>query len=218
MVRKGDFDDAEYLAEFEALKVRIRKRFAASLTAGRRLRRIVKAGADECKLITLLAFVSQSTDNTIVARLIRKQKKSLEGLAAQMEAVARHADRVLASRLSYAGFWLALLGDNDDYQGTAGQHNNPLPKQMRAFAEHLRTEIRHFGWLPRRVQAHRKMYLSSLLLYICETTGESFDQEIAFLLTDAFEANGKSRAFSAEQIKKYRQRHIPRLRACTYFS
>jgi hypothetical protein len=58
-----------------------------------------------------------------------------------------------------------------------------------------------------------RKYLSRLILYVREATGRTFDQQIATLLMDAFEANGQNRKFSPDQIKKHRQRYVPSSRA-----
>jgi hypothetical protein len=48
--------------------------------------------------------------------------------------------------------------------------------------------------------------LTALLNHVSQTTGKSFDSEIARLLQDAYEAEGLKKTFSADQLKKHRQR------------
>ena len=48
-----------------------------------------------------------------------------------------------------------------------------------------------------------------LLLYVHSTTKKNFDLQIAWLLSNAHRVAGKNKSFTAEQIKKFRQRHLP---------
>lgn len=50
----------------------------------------------------------------------------------------------------------------------------------------------------------------NLIAYIEMCTGRHFDTEIAYLLGAAYKAAGTDKCFTADQIKKFRQRHVAR--------
>jgi hypothetical protein len=57
------------------------------------------------------------------------------------------------------------------------------------------------------------MMIDCLLLKAWLLTGKYHDKEIAFLLTNAFEAVGRKREFTDDQIKKHRHRYVvPRIK------
>jgi hypothetical protein len=80
-------------------------------------------------------------------------------------------------------------------------------KNCRAKAEHLGKILRQFP--PRQ----RRQMLDAIMLTVWDNTRRHYDRELAYLLTKAFEASGKTKQFSDDQIKKHRQQYVmPRIR------
>jgi hypothetical protein len=81
---------------------------------------------------------------------------------------------------------------------------------MRAFAERTRKRAQAMGSISRWLSiSGRTNGVRHLLKYVYVTTHKNFDFQIAFLLSDAHEVAGKKRVFTADQIKKLRQRYLP---------
>lgn len=93
----------EWNGKFESLKRAIRGRVSP-----RDINPLLKAGADEDRILTLLAFTVDDS-NRFPPELMRK-RKSLASLADQLVAVANHATRVVNDPECDGRFWLALEG------------------------------------------------------------------------------------------------------------
>ena len=86
---------------------------------------------------------------------------------------------------------------------------------MRLYAKNRRDMAKAFGNLLREhPPRQRRAMIDCLLLEVWMRTRRYHDEEIAFLLTNAFEAVGSNRTFTKLQIEKHRQRHVvPRIEA-----
>lgn len=86
-------------------------------------------------------------------------------------------------------------------------------ERMRALAQLIKDRGGALGQLSRQLKKdHRIQGMRNLLAYIWVSTegnNGNFDTEIAYLLASAFKAAGKERRFTADQVKKFRQRHLP---------
>ena len=89
-------------------------------------------------------------------------------------------------------------------------------ERMRALAKLVQNRGDALGQLSRQLKRDLRIRgMQNLLPYIwlC-TKGQdaNFDAEIAYSLTAAFKAVAKDKSFTADQIKKFRQRHLPNLK------
>ena len=202
---------AEWNREFEKLKGAISRRLSP-----RDVLPLLKAGATNDKLLEWLAFVVYDSNHSILPRLMAK-RRSLRRVAAQLGSVIEHAARLANDPECDGRFWLAMeSGLSWDLVPKAGLIETPVLERMRALAELFKARGDAMGQLSRRLRrGHRVRGMRDLLAYIWLSTkgrGGNFDVEIAYLLIAAFKAVGKNKTFTADQIKKFRQRHLPNLR------
>jgi hypothetical protein len=87
---------------------------------------------------------------------------------------------------------------------------------MRAYEKYVRDIAKLFSEILRKqAQLIRMGEIGGLVAYIQHVTGRNYDDELARLITNAHEVVGSKKQFSAEQLKKLRQRHIPKPQAET---
>jgi hypothetical protein len=157
---------------------------------------------------------------------MRGKKRELESIANQLETVANHAQRIALDPTTYGSLWLAILGIGEWDRVKPAHTKAPfwIFDFMRLYVKNCRERATAFGELIRDFQpVQRRSMIDCLLLKAWIMTGKYHDKEIAFLLTNAFEAVGSNRVFTEDQIKKHRQRYVvPRikefLRSRTTFS
>jgi hypothetical protein len=114
--------------DFEDLRRAIGRRVSP-----RDIQPLLKAGAKEDKLLTLLAFVVCGPDGLSSEFMARR--KSLAKLAAQLISVTEHATFIVNDPLCDGRFWWALeAGLSWDLVPKAGVIEASTLKQMRAFA------------------------------------------------------------------------------------
>jgi hypothetical protein len=89
--------------DFETLKRKIQNRLSP-----RDLQPLLKAGAEEDRILSLLAFIVYDSDG-LSPKLLRR-RRSLAMLADELEAVAARAALVVKDPLCDGRFWLALHG------------------------------------------------------------------------------------------------------------
>ena len=194
----------EWNREFDELKRRIgRKADKTHLTALRR------AGANEELLLELLTMSVHDTGGA--SRLMRRSRENLASLVDQLVTVTNFAERVANDPKCDGRFWLALLCELPWNQvPKPGRLEAATLKRMRDFAEMFRGRAAAMGAMSRTVtRINGTMGRRRLLMSVHSITNKNFDREIAWLLSDAYEAAGRHERFSAEQIKKFRQRHLP---------
>jgi hypothetical protein len=86
-------------------------------------------------------------------------------------------------------------------------------EQMRALARLIKERGDLLGKLSRDLKKiMRKRGMRDLLAYVGMCTGEHFNAEIAYLLGAAYRANGLDKVFTADLVKKFRQRHVAKPR------
>jgi hypothetical protein len=131
---------------------------------------------------------------------VRRKKKELESLARQLETVANHAQRVSLDPSSYGTLWLAIMG-------WGKWENVKSPKElaptyifglMRLYAKNCREKAKAFGNLLRQSSCQQREMTDLLLIEVWLRTQKHYDREMAFLLTNAFEAVGRKREFSED--------------------
>jgi hypothetical protein len=201
--------------DFEELKSAIGKRVSP-----RDIRPLVKAGVKEDRLLTYLALVVVGPDGLSSAFMARRQL--LAKLAAQLMNVTEQAILIVNDPLCDGRWWWALeAGLHWDLVPKAGVIEVAALKQMRALARLIKERGDAFGKHSRPLKKIvRNRGLGDLIAYVRICTKENFDAEIACLLEASYRAADpkkyklvcslakRERYFTADQIKKFRQRHF----------
>jgi hypothetical protein len=201
--------------DFEDLRRAIRRRVSP-----RDIRPLLKAGADEDKLVTLLAFVVCGASGLSPEFMARR--KSLAKLAEQLMRLTQHAAQILNDPLCDGRAWLALeAGLSWDLVPKAGVIESSTLEQMRALARLVKDRGDAFGRDSRSLKKTvRTKAMRDLIVYVHISTNEHFDAEIAYLLEAAHRAVApkmhkrlsktpkQETYFTADQIKKFRQRQF----------
>ncbi len=179
------------------------------------LSKLTQEAANREHILSLLACAVE--DKGIWRKAVRVKKRDLESIANQLETVANHAQRISLDPLCYGSPWLAVLGLGKWEMVKPPQKHAPiwLFEFMRRYAKNCRERAKAFGTLLREHPPRQKRaMIDCLLLKAWSLTGKYHDREVAFLLTNAFEAVGSKRGFTEDQIKKHRQRYVvPRIEA-----
>jgi hypothetical protein len=205
----------EWCRDFEKLKRAIERHVSP-----RDIRPLLKAGVANDQILEWLAWVVYDS-NQALSELMAK-RRSLRSLAAQLITVVEHATRLVNDPQCDGRFWLALeSGLSWDLVPKAGVIEAPVLERMRALAHLIKDRGDALGQLSRQLKKdHRIQGMRDLLAYISVSTkgnNRNFDTEIAYLLASAFKAAGKDRRFTADQVKKFRQRHLPNLGSLNSF-
>jgi hypothetical protein len=194
----------------------IQHRILALPGSQRYLKTLVGAGASEAQVLRLLCF-AVSKEKGFWRQPMRRKKRELESIADQLETVANHAQRVSLDPLSNGTLWLAMLciGKWDDVKPASERSPAWLFGFMRLYAKNCRDKARAFGDLLRKYPPRQnRQMIDCLILEVWLRTRKYHDKEIAFLLTNAYEAVGRKREVTEDQIKKHRQRYVmPRIEA-----
>lgn len=192
----------------------VQRKILALPGSRRDLDTLVKAGANEKEVLELLSFTV--TDRGFWRKAMRRKKKELVSIANQLETVANYAQRVSLDPSSYGTLWLAVLGLDKWENAKPAKELTPMYifGLMRLYAKDCRDKAKAFGDLLRtQPRREKREMIDCLLLHVWHTTRKYHDQELAHLLTDAFEAVGKKKQFTVDQIKKHRQRYVvPRIK------
>ena len=180
----------------------------------RDIRPLLEAGAEERRLLSLLAFVVYDGDERLSLMAVRR--KQMSSLSAQLLTVWRHATRLVNDPFCDGRIWMALEGLLSwDEVPIPGRLESGALERIRALAVLLDQRAKALGNLSRRLKMHiRTRGVRDLLAYVWISTRAShknFDCEVCYLLSAAFKATGKERYFTPDQLKKFRQRHLPNL-------
>jgi hypothetical protein len=165
--------------------------------------------------LSLLASAVDDVD--FWRKSVRAKKRELESIANQLETVAKHAQRISLDPFCYGTLWLAMLGIAKWEMVKPSKELAPIWifELMRLYAKNCRERAKAFGNLLREHPPRQKRaMIDCLLLEVWRLTGKYHDKEIAFLLTNAYEAAGHKRVFTEDQVKKQRQKYVvPRIEA-----
>lgn len=185
---------------------------------GRRdLDALARVGADRKSMVTLLALAAIE-DRESLSRLMRQRQTALRSISRRMNRLAKEAKDRINDPMSIVQFWAFMNG------GSA--LGMPFPKAMsedpgaefmvagmRAMAKILGEQATKFG---QYLRAWGKTDIGVALLlarYRMFNPKMSQLEELARLLTDAFEAAGKQKCFSADGLRKTYKRRGRRLLA-----
>jgi hypothetical protein len=174
-------------------------------------------------------LVSSVHSRKVWQKPVLRLKHQLESVADQIETVVNHAERVDNEYRSHAALMVLMLhlfsgqfGKKDPTwediweraKSAKGASTKVLFGFVRLYAKNCRAKAAHLGKLLRELPPReRRRMLDALMFAVWHGTKRHYDREVAYLLTKAFQATGKTAEFSEDQIKKHRQRHVlPRIR------
>ncbi|SRR6266481_9461743 len=209
-----DDDDADYWEWQQDIESRKQKILKAPAVSSK-LRELADAGADTEKLLFGLAIVA-SQDSKAIRKHLKGRRHALKRMAEGLESASPELERAFSDPLNFSSAWKAILFSFavTEFPDTEKLRQLPigLIARMRKFASALRGEERILGKL---IQLHPRMtdnyYLAGIVSYIKESTGGFHDELFADLLQAANDVFGSKKQFSAESLKKFRQRHAPSL-------
>src|SRR5438477_2919853 len=146
----------EALDRAERKHQELQRKVLAIPGTGRVLQRLTKAGANQKKIVSLLA--SAVRDRGFWIARVRRKKKELESLARQLETLANHAQRVSLDPFSYGTLWLAMLGLQDWKNVKPAEELSPkyIFYFMRLHAKNCRERAKAFGNLLRGYPARQR--------------------------------------------------------------
>ena len=189
----------------------IEKRIAKEVDKHHDLRVLTTAGVDRNVLLRFLALVVDSDGDKSWAHLMRERQQKLKSMAGRMETLASDAEDRASDPLSRVQAWTFLAA----HGGAIGM-KWPQPWKdvegvsfliggMRALAKTWRDEATKFGrfldfYGDSRTNLGVPMLLSRVCICLHRTSPDHWNA-LATLLTDAFEAAGKGKSFSADGLR-----------------
>jgi hypothetical protein len=207
-----DQDYGEWLLAVKKLEKKIEKKGTSDLD------RLSKAGIDRRALLRLLALAAYGSQDSL--KWMRNRRDSLKSLAGRLRTLARDTKKVVDDPFSKIQWWSYLSGgraigmpEPTTWKDVVGV---PLiPSGMEVLAKMLDKEAAQFGRFLRRVGRTDKGVVLLLtkcwMFQVLRARKPQFRlahlDELARLLTDAFEAAGKSKTFSADGLRQIFKRH-----------
>jgi hypothetical protein len=184
--------------------------------AGRHDLRVMKnAGVDQKVLLTLLALAAQG-DRKWMLKLMRQRQAALKSLSKRLDNLARETKQRVDDPLSDVRFWAYMNGGSVlGMQFPKTLADDPGAElavgAMRTLAKITKEQAIKFGLY---LKAWGKTDMGvALLLARYRTLCPKMNHldALARLLTDAFEAAGKNKCFSADGLRKTYKRRATRL-------
>lgn len=172
---------------------------------------LAAAGVDRKVLLKLLAL-APSRDRTWI-EIMRQRQAALKSLSRRMETLAREAKERTNDPPSMVQFWACTFGG----WGSLGMKQpGPMTDDpgiamviagMAVLARRMKEQANRFG---RYLKTYGRADVGVVLLlvrYRMFRPKMDYLNELARLLTDAFEAAGMGKSFSAEGLRKTYKRH-----------
>lgn len=186
-------------------------------TGRRDLDILARAGADRRSMVTLLALAA-TEDRKWLLRLMRQRQSALQSMSKRMDRLAREAKERIDDPMSVVQFWAFMNGGNAlgmSFPKTMADDPGAefIVSGMRTMAKILREQATKFG---QYLRAWGKTDIGVALLlvrYRMFNPQLNHLEELARLLTDAFDAAGKKKCFSADGLRKTYMRRGRRLLA-----
>jgi hypothetical protein len=212
-----DFDD-EMDRDYREWKERVERIEGNVSRVGRRdLDVLARVGADRQSMVTLLALAAIE-DRKWLLKLMRQRQSALKSMSRRMDLLAKEAKERINDPMSTVQFWVFMNGGNAlGMQFPQTMANDPgaefVVAGMRAMAKILGEQAKRFGLY---LRAWGKTDIGVALLmarYRMFNPKMSHLEELARLLTDAFESVGKQKCFSADGLRKAYARRGKRLLA-----
>ena len=212
LLKRGELNRPT-INEYEALVVRVKGKLLATGSISRQdLNPIVDAGANRASLLDLIAAAVIICPGKSVSDQMRSRSQELKSLSMQLRTVADHGERLAADGPTYLVFYSPFA--NQDF----ARYKNKKTKlrasagpfqAMRDCADWAHKQAIYFGrCLRRNSQKEANLGLLWLLSCVHSQTGSLFENQLARLLTDAAEAAGAPRSFTADQLRKMFKRHV----------
>jgi hypothetical protein len=193
---------------------RIKRKLIAGSNAKRDLDRIVAAGANRAILVDLIAKAVIERPEDPVAERMRSKQTELKSIDLKLRTLAPQVERLAKDSSTYLEHWspFANKGHERHKEEETKRRASLAPFQaMLDYAEWAKNQATSFGQcLRRNSQKESKLGVLWLLLWVHSQTGNLFENELARLLTDAAEAAGLAKDFSASQLRKMFDRNIAR--------
>jgi hypothetical protein len=204
-----DADYREWKERVERIEENIRR-------AGRRdLEVLARVGANRKSMVTLLALAA-TEDRKWLLKLMRQRQSALKSISRRIDLLAKEAKERINDPMSVVQFWVFMNGGNAlGMQFPKTMADDPgaefVVAGMRAMAKILGEQAKRFG-LYLRAWGKTDIGVALLLArYHMFNPKMSHLEELARLLTDAFEADGKQKCFSADGLRKTYARRGKRL-------
>jgi len=149
---------------------------------------------------------------------LKKSQDGYKDAAKKLRPAVKAIEKIVHDPGCRIELWLLLLNPgvtvtiNEEQDARVKSRVLYMLRTMRAYEEYALAMAKELGRYSRsQVQLRRRRDVSVLIRYVRQITDRNCDEEIARLLTDAHFAVGSTKKFSAAQIKKLRQRHIPEI-------
>lgn len=151
---------------------------------------------------------------------LKREQDEYRNAANKLRLAVKSVERTLRYPDGLGELWLLILNPGvtvtiDKAQGARVRSQVlRMVRLMRAYEDYALAMAKQFGRFSRsQVQLNRRRDIVVLMKYVRLKTGRNCDEEIARLLTDAHVAVGSKKKFSADQVKKLRQRHVPQIKS-----
>lgn len=211
-------DQRAWQEEFEA-----RRRKVQSATAVQtNLDTLKRAGAETDRVLQLLVLSAQPKPGPII-RDVNRQQRRLQRLADRLDQVAVELQSVFSDPRTSSAFWSAFMFA-EDLDITVGELTgrfdarlilrNRTAELMQQCSQSARPEERELTVILKAAKkwAEADACIVALIEHIYTRTGKFYDDLLAALLQSAHDALNSPRKFSAEALRKFRQRHTgPRM-------
>jgi hypothetical protein len=204
--RELDEDYRRFEERIERLEREIAKKDRGQLAV------LARAGIDREKVLLLLALAADDPGNKCWAEHMRNERDRLRSVAGRMETIVRDAKKCAAnpfSRLSTWAFFVAgaAVGMKWPKPWTEDPTVRFIVAGMPVLAKLLRQEAERFGQFL-RASSRRELGVVLLLLRVCISNPKhNCFQELALLLTEAYEVAGRHKVFSADGLRATWKRH-----------
>ena len=173
-----------------------------------------EAGADPEMVLCGLMLLSPKAAGSYKKQFAEAHKR-LSTLASRFERISKEVEALVSDPLSQSAFWKALLFEpNPDFTLMERRCGGAtiFCKRLKVIVNFLRAEAKVFRTLGSDYERFAQIdRLGPVLRYVKNSTGEFHDDEMADLLQAAHDALGVQAEFTAEGLRKLRQRKFPDL-------
>jgi hypothetical protein len=173
-----------------------------------------QAGADPDMVLTGIVLIYPGAVAS-TKRQFKALSARLTNLADRLERIYQEVEAVVSDPLTHSVFWRSILLEKDmNLTATEKRRGGAryLCNTFRVFVNFFRAEAKAFRELGRLYETTRTSDgLGPVLRYVKQSTGQFHDGCMADLLQAAHDALGVKANFSAEQLRKLRQRKFPDL-------
>lgn len=214
----ADQPDEDSATRFADWKRRLKQIERTVAQKGHRdLDRLARAGVNVRYLLLMLACAADEHGSDFCKVEIRKMKAKLGSMSARLEALSRAAKECAWDPRWPVEFWIRLDGQNPSHPMEVGPmiadpEISSAISGMNILAQRMRMEAGELGRFLRATGGTEMGVVSVLSVYWITCRKLDHLNELARLLTDAFDAAGKRKEFSADGLRQTFKRHVkPRL-------